>query len=226
MSDALQTGLGYTFKRHNLLRHAITHASLVHEQGLEASESNERLEFLGDAVLELCISDLLYHRFPDMAEGELTRRRAALVCESNLAETARRLMLGDYLLLGQGEAHEGGRNKDSILSDAFEAILGAIFLDGGLEEVRLVIMKLFGPISDSAAIQSKDYKTTLQELLQKSSHETATYTITNESGPAHRKIFTAGAFHRGRFLGSGSGASKKAAEQEAAKAALEKLGAS
>ena len=224
MSDELQTGLGYTFRRHALLRHAVTHSSFVHEHGLDHAHSNERLEFLGDAVLELCISDFLYHRFPEMAEGDLTKRRAGLVCESSLAELARSLKLGNFLLLGQGEAHEGGREKDSILSDALESVLGAVFLDGGLEEARLVVMRLFEPIVDKVVKQLKDYKSTLQEYLQKNSHETATYTIIKEEGPPHHRVFTAQASHRDKVLGKGSGGSKKAAEQAAAKMALETIG--
>ena len=224
MSDELQTRLGYSFKRHSLLRHAVTHASFIHQQGLTASESNERLEFLGDAVLELCISDFLYHRYSDMAEGELTKRRASLVCEASLAGLARSVKLGNYLLLGQGEAQEGGRKKDSILSDALESIIGAIFLDGGMEEVRQVVLRLFEPIVDKTTKQVKDFKSTLQEHLQKRSQETAVYQIIREEGPPHQRTFTAQASHKGKVLGTGSGTSKKAAEQAAAKMALEKLG--
>jgi ribonuclease-3 len=223
MSDQLQTNLGYTFKRHSLLKHAITHSSFVHEQKLDASDSNERLEFLGDAVLELCISDFLYHRYPDMSEGDLTKKRASLVCETSLASLARGLSIGNFILLGQGEASEGGREKESILSDVFESILGAIFLDGGLEEVRALILRLYEPIADKVSKQSKDFKSALQEYLQKNSHETAIYTIINEEGPPHKKIFTAQASHKGKILGTGTGGSKKAAEQEAAKVALEKV---
>ncbi|MCL1863303.1 MAG: ribonuclease III [Defluviitaleaceae bacterium] len=222
MSD-LQTNLGYTFSRHSLIKHAITHSSFVHEQKLEAGDSNERLEFLGDAVLELCISDFLYHRYPDMNEGDLTKKRASLVCEATLASLARKLKIGQFILLGQGEASEGGREKDSILSDVFESILGAIFLDGGLEEVRALILRLYEPIADKASRQAKDFKSTLQEVLQKKSNETALYTIIKEDGPAHKKEFTAQASHQGKILGTGTGGSKKIAEQEAAKMALEKL---
>ncbi|MCL1842431.1 MAG: ribonuclease III [Defluviitaleaceae bacterium] len=223
MSDQLQTNLGYVFGRHNLLKHAITHSSFVHEQGLEASDSNERLEFLGDAVLELCASDFLYHRYPNMSEGELTKKRASLVCEASLAGLARGLGIGTFLLLGQGEAAEGGREKDSILSDAMEAILGAMFLDGGLEEARALILRLFEPIADKTSKQTKDYKSELQEYLQKNSNETATYTITNEDGPPHKKTFTAQAMHKGKTLGTGKGGSKKAAEQAAAMMAVKNL---
>jgi len=224
MSDALQTKLGYDFKRNALLRQAVTHTSFVHEQGLNQDESNERLEFLGDAVLELCISDFLYHRFPDLTEGELTQRRARLVCEETLAKVARALQLGDYLLLGQGEAREKGREKDSILSDALESVFGALYLDGGLDAVQNIVVRLFSFIADDAKKLGKDHKTTLQEVLQKNSRETAVYKIISEEGPAHKKIFTAEVSHQGKALGDGVGGSKKEAEQKAAAVALLRLG--
>jgi len=224
MSDVLQTKLGYDFKRAALLRQAVTHMSFVHEQGLSADESNERLEFLGDAVLELCISDFLYHRYANLAEGQLTQRRANLVCEATLAKIARKLKLGDYLLLGQGEAREKGREKESILSDALESVFGAIYLDGGLDAVRNIIFSLFAPIAEKDVKQEKDSKSTLQEILQKNSRETAVYTIIDESGPSHQRQFTAEASHRGKVLGKGRGKSKKEAEQSAAKNALGKMG--
>jgi ribonuclease-3 len=223
MSDQLQTNLGYEFKRHSLLKHAITHASFVHEQKLEVSESNERLEFLGDAVLELCVSDFLYHRYPDMSEGDMTKKRASLVCEPCLAGLARNLDLGNFVLLAQGEVAEGGREKDSILSDVMEAILGAIFLDGGIDEARALISRLYEPIADKESKQAKDYKSALQEYLQKKSQETAAYEIVKEEGPPHKMIFTAQVKHKGKVLGKGKGGSKKFAEQEAAKMALKKF---
>ena len=223
MSDELQTKLDYDFKRIGLVRQAITHSSFTHEHGLDPTECNERLEFLGDAVLELCISDFLYHRHPDMAEGELTQRRANLVCEATLSKLARNINLGNYLRLGLGESQEKGRNKDSILSDALEAIFGAIFLDGGIDAARNVIMRMFTPLADKNIKQEKDSKSTLQELLQKNSRDTAVYTIVSESGPAHQKSFVAEASHKGNVLGTGTGKNKKEAEQNAAKAALEKL---
>jgi ribonuclease-3 len=220
MSDQLQTNLGYEFKRHSLLKHAITHSSFVHEQKLHQLDSNERLEFLGDAVLELCMSDFLYHRYPEMSEGDLTKKRAALVCESTLATLARGLSIGTFILLGQGEASEGGREKDSILSDVFDSILGAIFLDGGIEEVRALILRLYEPIADKTSVGKKDYKTALQEHLQRKGNATAVYSIIKETGPAHKKVFTAQATHKGKVIGTGTGASKKNAEQEAARVAL------
>ena len=224
MSDELQTKLGYTFKRHALLRSALTHSSFAHEQKLGQSESNERLEFLGDAVLELCVSDLLYHRFQDLDEGELTKKRAGLVCESTLAEVSKKLGLGKFILLGQGEAREGGREKDSILADAFESILGAVFLDGGIQEASNIVRNLLEPLLDKKSAQKPDSKTLLQEILQKNSKTTATYEITHEDGPPHQKTFTASVYHEGKKLGTGKGSSKKAAEQEAAGAALKQYG--
>ena len=223
MSDALQTQLGYDFKRTALLRQAVTHSSFVHEQGLGADESNERLEFLGDAVLELCISDFLYHKYSNLTEGQLTQRRANLVCESTLAGVARTLKLGDYLLLGQGEAREKGREKDSILSDALESVFGAIFLDGGIDAIRNIIFGIFAPLAEKATKQKKDSKSTLQELLQKNSRETAVYEIISESGPSHQRLFTSNVSHMGKMLGKGQGRSKKEAEQNAAKVALAKI---
>ena len=223
MSDQLQTNLGYTFKRHSLLKNAITHSSFIHEHNLDHTHSNERLEFLGDAVLEVCISDFLYHRYPEMTEGDLTKKRAALVCEKSLAALARSLSIGNFLLLGQGEFSEGGRDKDSILSDVLESILGAIYLDGGIEEAQALILRLFEPIAEKITKQTKDYKSSLQEYLQKISHETAVYSIINEEGPSHKKAFTAQATHKGKILGTGTGSSKKLAEQAAAKMALKKL---
>jgi len=223
MSDALQTDLGYDFKRTALLRQAVTHTSFVHEQGLPQDDSNERLEFLGDAVLELCISDFLYHRYAHLTEGQLTQRRANLVCESTLAVVAKKLQLGNYLLLGQGEAREKGHQKESILSDAMEAVFGAIFLDGGIDAVKNVISRLYANIVDSVSQKEKDGKTTLQEILQKNSRETAVYRIIGESGPAHKREFVSEVLHMGRILGVGRGKSKKEAEQSAAAAALKKM---
>ena len=220
MSDNLQTLLGYDFKRSALLRQAVTHASFIHEQGLPQDESNERLEFLGDAVLELCISDFLYHKFSNVPEGELTQLRANLVCEPTLAGIARELKLGSYLLLGQGEAREKGREKDSILADALEAVFGALYLVGGLDVVRNTIVRLFSHIASKPAKRAKDSKSLLQEILQKNSRETAIYAIVSESGPDHQKHFVAEVSHNNVKLSRGEGKTKKEAEQQAAKAAL------
>lgn len=224
MSDELQTKLGYAYKRHELLRTALTHSSFAHENKLDPGESNQRLEFLGDAVLQLCVSDILYHKFAGMGEGELTKKRASFVCEGMLAKLARKLKIGNFLLLGQGEAKEGGRDKDSILADAFESILGSVFLDGGFAAVANIVGKLYEPIIDKKSAVAGDSKSVLQEALQKTSKTTAVYSLDNEEGPPHKRVFTSSVYHGGAKLGTGTGTSKKASEQEAAKAALQKLG--
>ena len=216
--------MGYTFNAPLLLRQALTHTSYVHEEGLKANKSNERLEFLGDAVLELCISDMLYRRFLNQPEGKLTMRRAGLVCEPTLAGIARRLRLGDALFMGHGASQTGGRNLDSILSDAMEALFGAIFLDGGHQAASRVIEKLYAPLINNVISPPKDYKSALQHLLQKNSRETAKYTIIGDDGPSHNKEFTAEVLHMSKVIGVGCGHSKKDAEQNAAYAALKGLG--
>jgi len=218
-----QARLGYTFNAPLLLRKALTHASYVHEEKLESIESNERLEFLGDAVLELSISDLLYHRFPDLPEGKLTQRRAGLVCEPSLAQLARRLGVGDMLFMGVGADQTGGRELDSILSDAIEALFGAVYLDGGMDAAKDLIIRLFESLVDSISAPPRDYKTTLQEILQKNSRSTAVYRIISESGPSHNKEFVAEVMHQGNVIGIGRGLSKKIAEQNAAQVALQGL---
>ena len=217
----LQARLSYMFNAPLLLRQAMTHASYIHEEKLDTSQSNERLEFLGDAVLELCISDLLYHHYPKLPEGKLTLRRAGLVCEPCLAGLARDLGVGEALLMGVGAGQTGARELDSILSDAMEALFGAIYLDGGLDAVRTIIFRLYEPLVDNVDTRNRDYKTTLQEILQKNSRSTAVYKIVKEDGPSHNKEFVAEVYHDGKRLGVGSGHSKKDAEQNAALAALE-----
>jgi ribonuclease-3 len=220
--DNLQAALGYTFNDINLLKKALTHSSYAYEHSLGSNACNERLEFLGDAVLELCISEWLYNRHSTMSEGQLTKRRASLVCEPSLAAIARGLYLGDYMQMGHGEDQSGGRDKSSLLSDVLEASLGAVFLDGGLDAAQNVVSHLFESSSGiSASLQ--DNKTTLQEILQKNSRETAVYTIVNESGPPHKRVFVAQVMHRGKILGEGQGGSKKEAEQIAAGKALERI---
>ena len=216
-----QARLGYTFNTPFLLRQAMTHTSYIHEEKLEPHVSNERLEFLGDAVLELCVSDLLYRRYPKQSEGELTLRRAGLVCESCLAELARELGVGEVLLMGVGAAQTGGRELGSVLSDAMEALFGAVYLDSGMDAARELILRLFEPLADKFTAPPRDYKTKLQEILQKNSRETAVYRIVGDSGPSHNKEFTAVVSHMGKEIGMGTGHSKKDAEQKAAMVALE-----
>jgi len=213
--------IDYRFNNPTLLEIALTHSSFAYEEGLSDTENNQRLEFLGDAVLELVVSDLLYHRYPALSEGKLTRRRAELICEPSLASIARGLSLGQYLKLGRGEERSGGRNRDSILADTMEALFGAVYLDGGLTAAKDLIHCLFASLLDNEASHLNDFKTTLQELVQVNSRESAVYKIIREEGPPHRKVFTAACYHEGKALGVGTGPSKKEAEQQSAKSALE-----
>lgn len=217
--------MGFNWQQPSLLLQALTHSSCVHESRGHGLSHNQRLEFLGDAVLELVISEHLYKSFADRTEGELTKMRAATVCEPSLAKVARGLDLGRCLRMGRGEERSGGRERPSILADAFEALLGAIYLDQGLEVTRNFILQCLTPILEDvvAGRLDRDYKTELQEILQQTSPEPLTYTIMNETGPDHDKTFTAGILYRGEVIGKGSGHSKKEAEQRAAKDAFSKL---
>lgn len=218
--------LGYVFSDLERLQQALTHSSFVYENNLGTGASNERLEFLGDAVLELLISDLLYKGYPERTEGELSKARAGLVCEASLSAHARQLGLGRHLRLGRGEASGGGADKDSILSDAMEAIIGAIYLDGGFETAKSFVQALFKEQADTTLNQSEDQsnindpKSSLQEAIQKTSQTPLIYNIIKETGPAHQKEFTASVSHKGQTLGTGTGKSKKEAERQAAARAL------
>jgi len=214
---SVQENLGYVFNNLRHLEQALTHSSFVYENGQGAIASNERLEFLGDAVLELIISNLLYRSHATLTEGELSKSRANLVCEASLAFYARKLELGKYLHLGRGEAAGGGAKKDSILSDAFEAVIGAIYLDGGIEAADTFVTRLF---EDRPQEVISDPKSTLQEEIQKTSRLPLAYEILKEEGPPHQKEFTAQVSHEGRILGIGIGKSKKDAERMAASKAL------
>jgi len=211
--------LGYVFTNLDILHQALTHSSFVYENNLGPEACNERLEFLGDAVLELLASDFLYSHCPKLTEGELSKVRAGVVCEASLASYARRLGLGVYLRLGRGEAAGGGGEKDSILSDALEAIIGAIYLDGGLEAARVFVADLLVQPMGQAPIA--DPKSSLQEKVQKASRDPLVYAIIEETGPAHQKKFTATVSHCEKVLGIGAGKSKKEAERQAAIEALE-----
>ena len=213
-----QKKIGYQFQQEGLLRQALTHSSYANEHRMKKLSDNERLEFLGDAVLEIVTSDFLYHEHTDVPEGELTRVRASIVCEQTLAFCTRALNLGDYLLLGKGEDQTGGRKRKSILSDAFEAIIGAIYLDGGFANAKEFIHRFV--LNNVEHMQLfYDSKTILQEVVQ-GEHEQLTYVLTDESGPDHNKSFTVRACIGERVIGSGTGHTKKAAEQEAAYQAL------
>ena len=214
----LEKKIGYTFQKKELLQKAMMHSSYTNEKHMKKQDCNERLEFLGDAVLELTTSEALFFDNPSMPEGELTKTRASIVCEPALAFVAKELMLGSYLLLGKGEEATGGRQRDSITSDAVEALIGAIYLDGGFANAKEFIHKYI--LTD---IEHKqlfyDSKTILQEVVQ-GEHEQLTYVLTDESGPDHNKSFTVRACIGERVIGSGTGHTKKAAEQEAAYQAL------
>lgn len=220
----LQQRLDCQFRDENLLRLALTHPSVAHENGKEI-QHNQRLEFLGDAVLGLILSRALYEKFPDAEEGPLTKSRAKLVNRKTLAEHARSLSLGAHLILSHGEENSGGRDRDSALADAFEALLGAIFLDGGFDVAREFILREFQ--NDFAALAEisgiDNPKGELQELLQAKSPNAPEYQILSATGPDHDRNFECAVFHDDIELARGSGKSKKAAESDAALAALKKL---
>ena len=224
MSDlrSLQDLLGYSFRDEQLLILALTHPSVAHEQG-GAIEHNQRLEFLGDAVLQLVLTSELYEGFPGFGEGPLTKARAQMVNRRALAERSRRLGLGAHLRLSRGEEVNGGRHRASALADAFEAVLGAIFLDGGLDSARAVILKLFAAeLSEVEGLPNLDNpKGELQEILQARSSEAPQYQLKSVSGPDHDRLFECAVYHRGVELGTGKGKSKKEAESRAALMALQ-----
>lgn len=218
----LQTAIGYTFQNEKLLKQALTHSSYAHEREGKKLSDNERLEFLGDAVLEVVSSEFLYQTHPEMNEGKLTKLRASLVCEQSLSDCARKLHLGDYLRLGNGEDLTGGRERDSILSDAWEAVIGAMYLDGGFTSAKEFIQKFV--LSD---IEHKklfyDSKTILQELIQNKYKKVLHYEPISEEGPDHNKRFTVQAYMDDTPLMTGTGKTKKSAEQNAAYQSLLKF---
>lgn len=220
-----EKNLGYGFKKRSYLFRALTHKSYANERNMSPSENNERYEFLGDAVLELAISHILIDKFPDLPEGELSKIRAAVVNEVHLAEIARWIELGDYLNLGKGEEMTGGRDKPSLLSDAYEAVLGAIYLDRGFNKVKKLVNGHFQSALKDVGKKGfyKDYKTRLQEIAQSKFRTIPKYKLTKESGPDHRKVFEINLYIADELCGVGKGHSKKLAEQDAAKAALEKI---
>ena len=212
----LEEALGYRFDNISHLRLALTHPSTKRED-------NQRLEFLGDAILEFCVSDMLYAKYPRLREGDLTARRAALVCERSLSAMARSLNLGPHLLMGHGEEQTGGRDKPGILADALEAVLAAVYVDGGYQAARRVIDRLFASEDQLAVWHGPDDKSALQEYTQANGLELPQYEIVGESGPDHDRRFTARVSVMGRPVATGEGSSKKAAEQAAAKEALSRL---
>jgi len=210
--------IGYTFQNEQLLKQALTHSSYANEKHLKKLSDNERLEFLGDAVLEVVSSEFLYQNYPDLTEGQLTKLRASIVCEPTLATCTEMIHLGDYLYLGKGEDRTGGRMRKSVLSDAMEAVIGAIYLDGGFANAKEFVLKFI--MTD---IEHKhlfyDSKTILQEVVQ-GEHEQLTYVLLGETGPDHDKTFEVGVLIGKKEISTGKGHTKKAAEQEAAYQAL------
>ncbi len=219
----LEEKIGYTFRDPTLLENALTHSSYANEHREKGMPSNERLEFLGDSILGLVVADHLYRTRPDLPEGDLTRIRAALVCESSLVEVAKSLDLGSYLKLGKGEESGGGRHRPSIQADAVEAMLAAVYLDGGIGQARKLIHTLVIRQEQEKTAAGRDYKTALQELVQRESGQVLSYRLVGESGPDHAKTFSMEVLLNGQPIGSGEGRSKKEAEQAAAKAAVGKL---
>lgn len=215
----LEQKIGYQFQNRSLLKQALTHSSYANEQKINKTGDYERLEFLGDAVLELVSSDFLFKEHPDLPEGQLTRKRSSMVCEPALAFCAKEISLEQYILLGKGEEATGGRTRDSIISDVMEATIGAIYLDSGIEEAKKFIHRFV--LSDlENKVLFYDAKTILQELVQRDNQGALRYELRKEEGPEHAKIFTVEAYVGDVMVGCGKGHSKKSAEQQAAYEAL------
>ena len=222
----LEKKLGYTFRNPALLGEALSHSSYANEHRGAKLSSNERLEFLGDSVLGFVAAEYLFAGHPDLPEGDLTRIRAALVCEQSLYEVASKLELGRYLKLGRGEEAGGGRQRTSILADATEAVFAAVYLDGGIQAASALIHRVLLNAERESAVEERrrDYKTALQELVQRQADQILSYRMVGEHGPDHAKVFSAEVLLNGKSIGSGSGHSKKEAEQSAARSALAYLG--
>ena len=220
--NELEKKIGYHFRNFSHLEHAMRHSSFCNEQKMDKLSNNERLEFLGDAVLELVTSEYLYVNYPQMPEGEATKKRASMVCEQSLALCAKELDLGSYLYLGKGEERTGGRERASVTSDAMEALIGAIYLDGGFTNAKEFVEKfVLNGIEEKQLFY--DSKTTFQEMMQSTTAEPIRYELIGEEGPDHCKTFTVELFVGDRSAGKGTGKSKKAAEQAAAYDAIKKL---
>ena len=225
--DALQQAIGYRFRDRGLLEHAMTHTSRANEDVSGGVHDNESMEFLGDAVVGFVIADVLFREFPNFDEGEKSKTKAALVSTATLARQAERLNLGEHLLLGRGEEKTGGRRKQALLADGYEALIAAIYLDGGIEHVRAFIVREFAPlfadVQQHGIAGSQDYKSALQELLQARDQPLPEYRLVGTMGPDHRKLFQVEVVVNGEALAESTGPSKKEAEQDAARAALDKL---
>ncbi len=222
----LEKKLNYQFRNPAFLEEALSHSSYANEHRGSHLNSNERLEFLGDSVLGFVTAEFLFARHPDLPEGDLTRIRAALVCEQSLYEVAQKLQLGKYLKLGKGEEAGGGRTRTSILADATEAVFAAVYLDGGITAASALIHRCLLDAEKEEAVEERrrDYKTALQELVQRQADQVLIYRMVGESGPDHAKVFTAEVLLNGKAVGRGSGHSKKEAEQAAACSAMKQLG--
>ena len=223
MIKDLEMAIGYRFQNITLLQNAIAHSSYANERWHDSLKSNERLEFLGDSILGMVVAEYLYMQYPNRPEGELSRMRADMVCETSLAKIAERLDLGKHLLLGHGEEQGGGRSRPSILADAVESVIAASFLDGGMEAAKSIIYKFVLCNVPETKLQNADYKTMLQEKVQRKKNQILSYKLVEESGPDHDKQFVAAVLLNGETVGTGTGTSKKRAEQSAACAAIEKL---
>ncbi|MBL5767912.1 ribonuclease III [Heyndrickxia sporothermodurans] len=222
--NRFQERIGIQFNRLDLLKQAFTHSSYVNEHRKKLHADNERLEFLGDAVLELTVSQFLYNKYPTMSEGKLTKLRAAIVCEPSLVTFANELQFGELVLLGKGEEMTGGRTRPALLADVFEAFIGALFLDQGLETVISILEKIVYPkINAGAFSHVMDFKSQLQEFIQKDAAGVLEYVVLQERGPAHNREFVSRVLLNKEELGTGTGRSKKEAEQHAAQIALSKL---
>lgn len=220
--NRLENEIGYVFKDKMLLKRALTHTSYANEQKINKNGHYERLEFLGDAVLELVTSEYIYLNYPDMGEGRMTKLRAAIVCEVSLAKSAGDIMLSNYILLGKGECATGGRYRDSIVSDVLEAVIGALFLDGGIDAAKAFIHKyILNDIEDKQLFY--DAKSSLQEFVQQEKLGTISYVLVSESGPEHQKEFECAVCIDEKQMGTGKGNNKKEAEQKAAYEALRVL---
>lgn len=227
MLQEIQSRINYKFKNIRFLENALTHSSYSNEHRTHGIVCNERLEFMGDSVLGFVCAELLYEKYPHKPEGELSKLRSSLVCETALDKYAKTIELGKYLYLGHGEELGGGRERPSILSDAFEALIAAIYFDGGISEAKKFILPF---LSDAITEDNKkhslnhDYKTALQEIAQKNPGEIIKYSVVNETGPDHNKSFTVNVYLNSNLLAAGTGKSKKEAEQDAAHKALELMG--
>ena len=223
MIKDLEAAIGYRFSNITLLQNALTHSSYANERWHDSLKSNERLEFLGDSILGMVVAEYLYKHFPDRPEGELTRMRADMVCETSLAAVAAKLDLGRHLMLGHGEEQGSGRSHASTLADAVESIIAACFLDGGMAAAEGIIRRFILCNVPVGKLHNADYKTALQELVQQKKNQVLSYALVGESGPDHDKEFFVEVSLNGQVIGKGSGSSKKRAEQAAAHDAIEAL---